>query len=65
LHAASDINEAGQIIGFGTLNGAERSFLLTPFVAPAIPEPASWALMIAGFGIAGIMARRRVACVAA
>jgi hypothetical protein len=27
--------------------------------APAVPEPASWALMIAGFGLAGSAARRR------
>lgn len=31
---------------------------------PAIPEPASWAMMITGFGIVGLAARRRriVAC---
>lgn len=31
----------------------------------AIPEPASWAMMIAGFGLAGAAARRRRAFVAA
>jgi PEP-CTERM motif len=27
--------------------------------APAVPEPASWALMITGFGLCGIALRRR------
>jgi hypothetical protein len=30
---------------------------LTPF--PSVPEPSSWALMIAGFGIAGAVLRRK------
>ena len=29
--------------------------------APGVPEPASWAMMIAGFGLAGAGARRRTA----
>jgi hypothetical protein len=28
--------------------------------APGVPEPASWAMMIAGFGLAGAAARRRL-----
>lgn len=31
---------------------------------PVIPEPASWALMIAGFGLVGFAARRRAAATA-
>jgi hypothetical protein len=31
----------------------------------AVPEPATWAMMIAGFGMVGYMARRRTARVAA
>jgi len=27
--------------------------------APAVPEPASWALMILGFGAVGLVVRRR------
>lgn len=34
------------------------SFVLNQ-VSSAVPEPASWALMIAGFGIAGLAMRRR------
>ncbi|MGL6042414.1 MAG: PEPxxWA-CTERM sorting domain-containing protein [Sandaracinobacteroides sp.] len=30
-----------------------------PLGAPAVPEPSSWALMIAGFGLAGAALRRR------
>lgn len=33
-------------------------------VAAAVPEPASWALMIAGFGLVGAAMRRRVAATA-
>jgi hypothetical protein len=33
--------------------------------AAAVPEPASWALMIGGFGMAGGMLRRRRTAVAA
>ena len=29
------------------------------FIAEAVPEPASWALMIVGFGMLGAMGRRR------
>jgi hypothetical protein len=32
---------------------------------PAVPEPASWALFIAGFGLTGAMLRRRRALAAA
>ncbi len=28
----------------------------------AVPEPASWATMLAGFGLVGGMIRRRIAC---
>lgn len=48
----------GQIIGNGTT---------TSFAIPggAVPEPASWALLIAGFGLVGAMQRRRSAAIAA
>lgn len=32
---------------------------VAPSAAPGVPEPANWALMIAGFGVAGAAARRR------
>jgi hypothetical protein len=33
----------------------------TPGFVPGVPEPESWALMIAGFGLVGAVARRRAA----
>ena len=38
LQRAMDINDAGQIVGYGTLNGQTRAFLLTP-------DEAAWTLM--------------------
>ena len=35
LEAARSINNAGQIAGFGTINGAEHAFLLTPTMTTA------------------------------
>lgn len=37
------------------------NFTLTRQEAGAVPEPASWAMMILGFGMAGAVARRRAA----
>jgi uncharacterized membrane protein len=55
LYAPQAINDRGQIVGFGWDElGNTRAFLLT-----AVPEPASWAMMIAGFGLVGAAARRR------
>jgi hypothetical protein len=42
--------------------GGNVSFVLTP---AGVPEPASWALMIVGFGSAGALLRRRRAAFAA
>lgn len=47
--AASGINADGKVDGF-KLNGVQIS---------AVPEPASWVMMIGGFGLAGAAARRR------
>jgi uncharacterized membrane protein len=50
------INDLGQIVGLGIdPNGFQRAYLLTP-----IPEPASWAMMITGFGMIGGAMRRRL-----
>jgi probable HAF family extracellular repeat protein len=45
LTSARSINDSGQIVGNGTLNGVSHAYLLTP-----IPEPATLALI----GLAGI-----------
>jgi hypothetical protein len=39
-------------------------FAVSPFTPGAVPEPATWAMMIAGFGMAGAMMRRRAKAVA-
>ena len=56
--AAQAINDNGDIVGFATsADGFQHGYLLT-----AVPEPASWAMMIGGFGmIGGALRRRRLA----
>jgi hypothetical protein len=50
-------------LSFGQFNGLPASFGDGSFegtlTAPGIPEPANWAMMIAGFGLAGAVQRRR------
>jgi hypothetical protein len=56
------INNRGQIVALGFEgNGRRANFLLTPenLVSPGVPEPASWALMITGFGLCGASLRQR------
>lgn len=53
LEEARDINDAGQIVGWGRLvEGGRRGFLLTP-----VPEPSTFLLLSAGG--AGLSRRRR------
>lgn len=46
-----------------TSNGSGDRLAVTS-IAPGVPEPASWALMVAGFGLVGAAARRRKAALA-
>ena len=60
LTEAFDINESGQIVavGYSKQLGMEdgyRAFLLTP-----VPEPETFALLLAGLGLLGIVRRRKV-----
>ena len=67
----ADINNNGQIVGSGTLNGERAGFLLsytpdtlfTPnpiFIPPIpIPEPQTYLMLLAGLSLIGFMARRR------
>jgi len=57
LRHAYEINTQGQIVGLGTLNGVQTAFLLTPDVAP-VPEPETYALMLAGLGLVTLRLRR-------
>lgn len=43
----------------GSAAAYSSSFATTVGFTPAVPEPASWALMIGGFALVGGMARRR------
>lgn len=52
LIGAAFTNQDGRIDGFKFSN-------LTVNTVPGIPEPATWAMMIAGFGMAGAAIRRR------
>lgn len=48
------------IVGPGTIDGPFRWPSANNLVlAAAIPEPATWAMLIAGFGLVGVAARRR------
>jgi hypothetical protein len=59
---AFGINDAGQVVlTTSNVDGRITNYLYSPGGAP---EPASWALMIGGFGLAGAALRRRRAAVA-
>lgn len=54
LVSARDVNNRGQIVGWGIFNGLNRAYLATP-----VPETESWLLMMAGMGVVGWKMRRR------
>ncbi|MBS0588718.1 MAG: PEP-CTERM sorting domain-containing protein [Proteobacteria bacterium] len=63
------INNNGQIVGWGTHGGHNEAFLLSfspdtvfPFITtppPLVPEPETYAMLLAGLGLLGFMTRRR------
>lgn len=59
--SAIGINNHGQIVGWGHLDGApgggSRAFLLSPIVA--VPEPETYAMLLAGLGLLNLVARSR------
>jgi hypothetical protein len=57
---------AGDIYGFYifTPDGVFGRGDIAVTLSPGVPEPASWALMIGGFGLAGVALRRRRAAAA-
>jgi PEP-CTERM motif len=53
---------AGQSAGSSLYDVGFRSYV-DEVAAPAVPEPATWTMMIAGFGLAGAALRRRVVAI--
>ncbi|HEY9234910.1 MAG TPA: PEPxxWA-CTERM sorting domain-containing protein [Phenylobacterium sp.] len=50
---------AGESITGLTFASSQNSFEIDDISGSAVPEPATWAMMIAGFGLAGTALRRR------
>jgi len=55
---AADINDSGWIVGtaYNTVTDQIQGYLLS---ISSVPEPATYALMLFGFGVPGVFARRR------
>lgn len=58
LTSAQDINNHGKITGFGTYQGQQRAYLLTPDL-PVVPVPAPVALGALGMGLVALARRVR------
>lgn len=56
IYNATGVNDLGQIVANSIFG---RAYLLTESEISAVPLPNSWALLLSGFGMIGIMARRR------
>jgi len=54
LKTAYSINDAGQIVGWGSFNGSNQAFLLT-----SVPVPAAVFLLTPALGLLGFMGKRR------
>jgi probable HAF family extracellular repeat protein len=54
LESAESINDGGQIVGYGLLDGVQHAFLLQP---AAVPEPA--AMLMVPVAIAALIGRRK------
>lgn len=57
--ADADLKVLARFTGLGGDIGRARLPLIREANVAAVPEPASWALLIAGFGLTGAAARRR------
>ena len=60
LQQGALINNAGTIVAFGYLDNRRATFVLTPdVITGSVPEPGTWVMLLAGFGLVGAMLRRR------
>ncbi|MEI8194356.1 MAG: hypothetical protein WCI73_00450 [Phycisphaerae bacterium] len=57
LDSANAINDVGQIVGYGLINGQTHAFLLTPV---AVPEPSALFSVLVPLGICGAFGRLNV-----
>ncbi len=55
--SALAITNDGTIVGTGVHDGLTHAYAMR--LLPAVPEPASWALLLAGLGLGALQARRR------
>ncbi|PTQ70815.1 putative secreted protein with PEP-CTERM sorting signal [Nitrosomonas oligotropha] len=53
------INNKGQVFGYGVLRGNYVAFLLTPSEISPIPEPSTYAMLLAGLGVLGFSLKRQ------
>lgn len=65
IGGASTASHSGALTSFVFTNAGPNHFFqadvvrIAEWAAPGVPEPAAWALMISGFGFAGVAMRRR------
>ena len=57
IYNATGVNDLGQIVANSYIG--RHTYLLTESEISAIPLSNSWALLLSGFGLIGIMTRRR------
>lgn len=61
LTSANDINDSGWIVGnaYSSVRQEYHGFMLSMAPVAAVPEPATYTMMLAGLGLMGAISRRR------